>query len=114
MLKTVTSTWKSKVRRSGIQPGAGEELGSNMQSMQMFVDGRWVDSTNGERLVSIDPATREPLVDVPCGTAEDIDQAVKAARAAFESSEWSEMVPAQRGRFLNRLAESIRENADEL
>ncbi|GAB3675618.1 aldehyde dehydrogenase family protein [Salinisphaera aquimarina] len=85
-----------------------------MQRMQMFVGGEWVDSSDGEVMTSIDPATREPLVEVPSGTAEDVDRAVTAARQAFESTAWTDMLPAERGRMLNRLALSIRENAEEL
>ncbi len=80
----------------------------------MFVGGAWVEAADGQTMTSIDPATREPLVNVPSGSAADVDRAVAAARVAFESDAWQEMLPAERGRLLNRLASDIRANADEL
>ena len=87
---------------------------STAQSLRMFVDGEWVESVARETLRSIDPANREPLAEVPRGREQDVDLAVGAARRAFESPEWSEILPAERGRILWRLAEKIRGRADEL
>jgi aldehyde dehydrogenase (NAD+) len=84
------------------------------QSMRMFVDGNWVESAARETFTSINPANREPLVEVPRGKEQDVDLAVGAARRAFEAPEWSEILPAERGRILWRLAEKIRSRADEL
>ncbi|WP_353248708.1 aldehyde dehydrogenase family protein [Salinisphaera sp. T31B1] len=82
--------------------------------MQMFIGGEWVDAADGQTMESIDPATREPLTVVPSAGADDVDRAVNAARAAYESEQWQDMLPSQRGRLLNRLAADIRANADEL
>jgi aldehyde dehydrogenase (NAD+)/betaine-aldehyde dehydrogenase len=61
----------------------------------------------------LDPATGEPLAEVArCGPAE-IDQAVAASRAAFER-DWSRRPPAERADVLQRIAELIRRDADEL
>jgi aldehyde dehydrogenase (NAD+) len=87
---------------------------STVQSLKMFVDGDWVESAAQETIISIDPATRESLAEFPRGKEPDVDRAVEAARRAFESPEWSEMAPAERGRILLRLAEKIRGRADEL
>jgi acyl-CoA reductase-like NAD-dependent aldehyde dehydrogenase len=46
--------------------------------------------------------------------AGDVDNAVRAARAAFEGGPWRKMSAAERGRMLNRLADLIERNADEL
>nr|MDQ3590616.1 aldehyde dehydrogenase family protein [Actinomycetota bacterium] len=87
---------------------------STVRKLGMLIDGDWVGSAAREVITSIDPANREPVAEVPRGKAEDIDRAVKAARRAFEASEWSEMVPAERGRILLRLAGRIREKQEEV
>lgn len=84
------------------------------QRLKMFIDGRWVESTARETITSINPANREPVAEVPRGKGPDVDLAVGAARRAFESPEWSDVLPAERGRMLSRLAAGIRERRDEL
>jgi aldehyde dehydrogenase (NAD+) len=76
----------------------------------LFVDGEFVDG--GDSLTTDDPATGEPLATVASGTAEDVDRAVAAARAAFPG--WRDTRPEQRGRLLVEVARLIREHADEL
>ncbi|MDP9310985.1 MAG: aldehyde dehydrogenase family protein [Chloroflexota bacterium] len=85
-----------------------------IQSMKMYIGGAWMPSSSQQTFTTINPANQEPLAELPRGTAEDVDRAVKAARAAFESSEWSMMVPAQRGRLLLAMAERLRRRSDEL
>ena len=87
---------------------------STVRKLGMLIDGDWVGSAAREVITSIDPANREPVAEVPRGKAADIDRAVEAARRAFEASEWSEMVPAERGRILLRLAGRIREKQEEV
>lgn len=52
--------------------------------LKQFIDGAWVDSIGGTRHEVINPATEAPCVEITLGTAEDVDAAVTAARAAFE------------------------------
>lgn len=68
----------------------------------------------GRYIESLNPATGEVLVLLVRGTAEDVDRAVDAARTAFESKRWRELAPADRGRLLYRMAELIRNRAEEL
>jgi phenylacetaldehyde dehydrogenase len=84
------------------------------QPRRMLIGGQWVESRTGETLESVDPATGRPLTTIPRGDAADVDQAVRAARAAFESAAWREITPIDRGRLLDRLADLIEEHADEL
>lgn len=79
---------------------------------QMFIGGRWVDSSGGQRLESIDPTTEETIATFPDGTAEDVDDAVEASQGAFGA--WSAMKPLERGKVLMRLANVIEEHTDEL
>jgi len=81
---------------------------------QAFVDGAYVDAASGETFDCINPATGQAIASVAACDAEDIDRAVRGARAAFESGVWSRKAPKQRKRVLVRLAELVREHRDEL
>jgi aldehyde dehydrogenase (NAD+) len=63
---------------------------------------------------SIDPYTGAPWARVPEAARQDVDDAVKAARRAFDNDEWSRLPGRERGRLLRRLAEEIERSADEL
>jgi gamma-glutamyl-gamma-aminobutyraldehyde dehydrogenase len=79
-----------------------------------FIGGRFADAASGARFESVNPATAQVLTDVARGGGEDIDRAVKAARAAFEDGRWSRKTPGERKEVLLRLAGLIRQNAEEL
>ncbi|TMR97814.1 aldehyde dehydrogenase family protein [Nonomuraea basaltis] len=81
---------------------------------RMLIGGEWVESLTGETLESVDPATGRRLTTIARGDGADVDRAVRAARAAFESPAWRDISPLDRGRLLNTLAELIEEHADEL
>ena len=79
-----------------------------------FIDGELVDAASGETFERVNPATGEVIARVAAGDAEDVDRAVRAARRAFDAADWSMADPAERKRVLLRLAELIREHAEEL
>lgn len=79
-----------------------------------LIGGEWVPSASGQTFESYNPATGEVLAYLARGNAEDVDRAVRSARQRFESREWQEMSPAQRGRILLRMAEILRRRREEL
>ncbi|QDU80894.1 Aldehyde dehydrogenase PuuC [Polystyrenella longa] len=81
---------------------------------QLLIDGEWRDAQSGKTFATMNPATEEKIADVAEGDAADIDLAVKAARRAFESGEWAEIDARDRGRLLNRLADLVEDNLEEL
>src|SRR5690349_20677295 len=80
-------------------------------SYGLFVDGEFVDGT-GESFKTVNPATEEVLTEVSAGSAADVDRAVKAARRAF-TRVWGPMRPADRGKYLFRIARILQERARE-
>ena len=80
---------------------------------KMLVNGEWVDAVSGRTFDTYNPATGEVLAKVAEGNSADIDQAVKAARRAFESGPWAEMSASKRGRLLWKLADLLEENLEE-
>src|SRR5258708_39174345 len=84
-----------------------------MKRHQMFIGGRWVDSTGGEVQEVKNPATGEPIATVPKGTEQDVDRAVAAARKAYDEV-WFDSTPRDRSERLLKLASAIEEHGDEL
>jgi aldehyde dehydrogenase (NAD+) len=80
-------------------------------SYGLFIDGEFVDGT-GEPFKSINPATEEVLTEVSSGSEADVDRAVAAARRAF-TRVWGPMRPADRGKYLFRIARILQERARE-
>jgi phenylacetaldehyde dehydrogenase len=81
---------------------------------RMLIGGDWVPAASGQTFDTYDPATGEVLASVARGSSEDIDRAVKTARAAFEDGPWRRMSPSDRGRAIHRLGDLILEHGDEL
>ena len=79
----------------------------------LLIDGRRMPSRSGRYFDSINPATEELIGRVAEGGAEDIDVAVRSARAAFEQN-WGRLPGRDRGRILLAFADQIRAHADEL
>src|ERR1044071_3287928 len=82
---------------------------------QLFINGEFVDAKSGETFATFNPATEEKITDVAAAGVEDVDAAVRAARAQMESgSEWQKMKPRDRGKILFRIAEMLTAKADEI
>jgi phenylacetaldehyde dehydrogenase len=80
----------------------------------MLIDGEWRQAKSGETFETVNPATGAVLATVPSGGPADVDQAVAAARRAFEEPAWANMNPHQRTLVLLRIADAIEANAAEL
>jgi betaine-aldehyde dehydrogenase len=78
----------------------------------LYYGGQFHRPLRGEEIVTTSPATGEELGPSPVATAEDVDQAVAAARAGFAI--WRRMPPLERARLLQAAAETIRQHGREL
>lgn len=81
---------------------------------RLFIDGSFVDATDGERFESINPADGEAIASVAAAGSKDVDTAVRVARKAYRSGVWSKMAPRQRIEVLYRFTELIREHTEHL
>src|SRR3982074_436133 len=79
-----------------------------------FVDGREIEAGSGEMLDVRNPATGDVIARIPNSTSEDIDRAMKSARAAFEGRAWGGMDIRSRARLVNRLADAFEANLEQL
>jgi betaine-aldehyde dehydrogenase len=82
-----------------------------VKSHRLYIDGAFRDAHSNRWIDVINPATQEVIARVPDGDATDIDQAVRAARLAFESGPWRDATAQERGRILFRLAQIVRDHA---
>jgi len=80
----------------------------------LLVNGQWVEAHSRSRIAVFDPATERQITEVADADAEDVDRAVRAARAAFESGPWPNMLPDERERLMWRLADLLEKHAAEL
>ncbi len=86
-------------------------MSSTMKLYPHYIDGRFVDSSGHRWIDVINPATQQAIARVSEGTPSDIDNAVAAARRAFEAGPWKDVTAQERGRILFRLAQVVRDNA---
>ena len=94
-----------------------EPTSSKVQIKQtkMLIGNKWLGSISGKTFQTINPATGEVLANVAEADSADVDVAVKAARNAFHSkAPWRKMPASERGKLLNRLADLIEQNIEEL
>jgi aminobutyraldehyde dehydrogenase len=87
-------------------------MSTTVSKHQNLIGGEWVDSSGGETMEVVNPATGEVIAEVPAATAEDVDRAVQAAKKALVG--WRETTPGERSEFLLKLADAIDEHAEEL
>src|SRR5450432_1164281 len=83
------------------------------KNRKMLINGQWVEAASGKTFPTYNPATGEVLARVAEGDREDIDRAVKAARAAFETGPWSKISPSERGRMIWKLGDLLEQNLEE-
>ncbi len=83
------------------------------KTRQMLINGKWVDAASGKAFPTYNPATGDILAKVAEGDKEDINRAVAAARAAFETGPWRKLTPSERGRMIWKLADLIEKHTEE-
>ncbi|HTK32189.1 MAG TPA: aldehyde dehydrogenase family protein [Candidatus Saccharimonadaceae bacterium] len=81
---------------------------------KLIINGEAVDAASGRTFTTSNPATEEAITVVAEAGPEDVDRAVRAARAAFDSGPWPKMRPAERQRLLWKLGDLVLAHADEL
>jgi len=79
---------------------------------KIYIDGAWVPSAGSGSIDVYDSSNGEVIASIPAGTAEDVDNAAKAARAAFEG--WSRTTPEERAKAMTRIGEGLAARMDEI
>jgi phenylacetaldehyde dehydrogenase len=81
---------------------------------KLLINGEWVDAKSGKTFAVFDPSNGQQIAQVAEGGAEDIADAVIAARRAFEEGAWARMKPTERGKLVWKLGDVLEAHADEL
>ncbi len=79
----------------------------------LFINNEWRPAGSGQRFPVVNPATEEVLAEVAAGDAADVDHAVQAAKACFESAAWRDLSARKRGRLLFKAADLLEARLDE-
>ena len=88
-------------------------LASIASSYGLFINGEFVEPTDGTQFKTVNPATEEVLSEVSQAGPADVDRAVQAARTAFDNV-WGPMPGRERAKYLFRIARIIQERSREL
>src|ERR1700678_1537314 len=80
---------------------------------KMLINGQWVNSISGKTFPTYNPATGEVLAHVAEGDKEDIEQAVRAARKAFDQGPWRKLTASERGRLIWKVADLLEAHTEE-
>jgi malonate-semialdehyde dehydrogenase (acetylating) / methylmalonate-semialdehyde dehydrogenase len=83
-----------------------------IRKLKNFINGEWVESKSAVYEDVYNPATKEVIVQVPLSTYEDVNDAIEAARVAFE--DWKLVPVQQRARILFKFQQLLQENKEEL
>jgi len=81
---------------------------------RLLVGNKWVPARSGKTFEMINPANEKVIATVSEGGKEDFDEAVKAARKAFDQGAWPGMKPAKRAAHLNKWPDLVQKNAEQL
>lgn len=81
---------------------------------RLFIDGAFVEASDGATFATVDPATNETIAAISAGGAADVGRAVAAARRAFDEGPWPRTTAAQRAKVLRRLSDLLVEHREEL
>jgi aldehyde dehydrogenase (NAD+) len=79
---------------------------------KLYIDGAWVPSSGSGSIDVFDSSNGEVIAQIPEGTADDVDRAVQAARAAFEG--WASTPAEERAKLLTRIGEGLGSRTDEI
>ncbi|MGY3766160.1 CoA-acylating methylmalonate-semialdehyde dehydrogenase [Vagococcus vulneris] len=87
-------------------------MSNNVRQLKNYINGKWVQSTTEKYEVVVNPATKEPICEVPLSTRKDLDQAAEVAHEAFLL--WKEVAVPRRARILYKFHQLLIANKDEL
>src|SRR6202021_2544840 len=80
----------------------------------LFIGNQWRPSSTGDTLSVVNPATEQPFGRAAVASAEDVDAAVRAARAAFDTGPWPRLSLQERAAALLRFADALEADIDPL
>jgi len=80
----------------------------------LFINGEWTEASDGGQRAVVNPFDASVITQVPEATTDDVDRAIRAARAAFDEGSWAQAPAARRAAVLTATAEALQEQREEL
>ena len=84
------------------------------EKIRHYINGEFVYSIDGDEFDVLNPVTNEPYIKAASGKKADIEAAVASAKKAFDEGPWPTMLPRERARVLNKIADIVESRKDEL
>ncbi|NSL50589.1 5-carboxymethyl-2-hydroxymuconate semialdehyde dehydrogenase [Calidifontibacillus erzurumensis] len=85
-----------------------------LEDIQLFINGEFVDAESGATFENINPFTNTVINHIAEGRKEDMNKAIAAAKEAFENGPWSKMKLKERVKYIYKIADLIDEANDEI
>ncbi|KAH3684553.1 hypothetical protein WICPIJ_004443 [Wickerhamomyces pijperi] len=82
-----------------------------IQPTGLFINNEFVPSTSSKKIITVNPATAQPICELHAASAQDVDRAVKVAHETFEKT-WSKVTGSERGELLIKLSQLIERDAE--
>ncbi|UZJ79359.1 5-carboxymethyl-2-hydroxymuconate semialdehyde dehydrogenase [Fictibacillus sp. KU28468] len=96
-----------------VQDTQEKRVHDRQEDIKLYINGRFVEGTSGLTFENRNPFTNEVINSIAEGRSEEVDQAVTAAKRAFEGS-WGSMKLSARMKYINRIADLIDEEVEEI
>ncbi len=97
------------------QPAYSDRLRAELaKSPRLFINGEWLESSPGKTVSVYDPATAKVISQIADASVAEVNNAVAAARRAFDDGRWTRLAPVARQNYLLKLADLVETNADAL
>ena len=110
----MTDASTGRLMSQSVVAGPASPPPTPVRAAKLYIDGRWRDAADGKTRPTINPATEGVTAEIPMATAADVDDAILAARRAFDTGPWPRMSGHERGKVLLRAAEIMESKAHEL
>ena len=105
----------NEMSKIAAQPAYSENIARLLKrEPALFINGEWVSSSHDKTIAVYDPSTGREISAMADASDQDVDRAVAAARTAFDDGRWSGLAPYARERMIEKLADLIERNIDEL
>lgn len=104
----------SDISIGSFAPSAAAQAFLDKGKHKLFIGGEWMSAAGGGQFLTHDPASGNVIGQIAQGGAGDVEKAVAAAREAFETGPWSTITPMERSAILQRIADLMEANIDEL
>lgn len=84
------------------------------QHLKLYINGKWMDSSNKKKQDILNPATQELIAQAPETTKQETENAIKTAQDTFQKGVWSDCTPQERANVLSQIADKMEANLESI